>query len=350
MSRCKVVQIGAGGWGMHHVHTYTRIENMELAAICDLNEERLSAAVNQYGMRGYTDYQEMLTKEKPDIVHAITPPNIPRHIWVEPVADAGAKALVIDKPLALKPLEADQLEQAQKETGLKIIVNHQRRYFESSYKFRELVDNGQLGDIHFVRASTQGTIMDMATHMMDLAQMAVGDAPLRAVWASVEGNHYDNPKLRCPESLVATYTFEGGTRVFFESTIEAFGSKDFPGCKPKCSLDVWGTKGRYWKREYGTWGYQIEGEERCFSKETDFDKDAHEEPHAAMAVSFMALADWVEDDSKPHMGRLEVAKMGFDAIMSAYRSALLSRRLSEPQDSLKLSEEEWEALRDRLVK
>ena len=63
----------------------------------------------------------------------------------------------------------------------------------------------------------------------------------------------------------------------------------------------------------------------------------------------MALADWVEDDNKPHMGRLEVAKMGFDSIMSAYRSALLSRRLSEPQDSLKLSEEEWEALRDRLV-
>ena len=57
--------------------------------------------------RGYTDYVEMLKKEKPDIIHAVTEPTVPRHIWVEPAAEAGVKALVIEKPLALRPSEAE---------------------------------------------------------------------------------------------------------------------------------------------------------------------------------------------------------------------------------------------------
>ena len=94
--------IVGGRRGVHHARCYESIENMEVIAICEIDAERLKNAANELNVTGYTDYKEMLKIEKPDIVHAVTDPTVPRHIWVEPAADAGVKALVIEKPIALK--------------------------------------------------------------------------------------------------------------------------------------------------------------------------------------------------------------------------------------------------------
>jgi len=131
---------------------------MKVIAICEIDEERLRTAVEELNIPGYTDYVEMLETEKPDIVHAVTEPTVPRHIWVEPAAAAGVKALVIEKPLALRPSEAEALAVAHEKTGLKIIVNHQRRYLPFAEKLLEFFANDSLGDIHFIRACTEATL------------------------------------------------------------------------------------------------------------------------------------------------------------------------------------------------
>ena len=95
--------IVGGRRGVHHARRYEGIENMKVVAICEIDDERLKTAVEELKIPGYKDYAEMLEKEKPDIVHAVTEPTVPRHIWVEPAAEAGVKALVIEKPLALRP-------------------------------------------------------------------------------------------------------------------------------------------------------------------------------------------------------------------------------------------------------
>jgi predicted dehydrogenase len=329
--------------GIHHAKAYGTLENMKVVAICEMDEERRKAAENALGVKGYANYEEMLDKEKPDIVHAVTMPMIPRHIWVEPAAKAGVKALVIEKPIALKPLEAEALYQVQEKTGLKIIVNHQRRYMPFSDKMRIFHAEGTLGDIHFVRACTQGEITDMDTHLMDLVLLAVGDVPPIAVLATIEGGEtYKHAYLNCPENMFAVYTFTGGIRVFFESARQAFGTADFPNSDPRCNIDIWGTKGRIWWRENGTWGYQIEGMARQFIGRSVFGKD----DLPAQYRFTKAIAEWLDDDNKLHHCRFELAKMGFDAIMGGYRSALEGKRLDFPA---KLTEEEWEKLRDKLT-
>jgi hypothetical protein len=111
-------------------------------------------------------------------------------------------------------------------------------------KLREFQAEGKLGDVHFVRASTQGEITDMDTHLMDLVLLAVGDAPPTAVWAAIEGGEtYRHAYLNCPENLMAIYTFTGGIRVFFESTQKALGTADFPDSNPRCNIDIWAHMG-----------------------------------------------------------------------------------------------------------
>jgi predicted dehydrogenase len=284
----------------------------------------------------------MLEKERPDIVHAVTMPTIPRHIWVEPAAKAGVKALVIEKPIALRPKESEALAAAQQKTGLKIIVNHQRRYMPFSEKLRSFLADDSLGEVHFIRASTQGEITDMDTHLMDLVLLAVGDVPITAVWAAVEGGEtYKQAYLNCPENLMAIYTFEGGVRVFFESTRKALGTVDFPDSNPRCNIDICGTKGRRWWRENGSWGYQIDGMAQPFIQKTNFGQD----DMPAQRALTQALAAWMEDETRPHFCRFELAKLGFDLIMAAYRSALLGHSITWPP---LLTDAEWEQLRDKL--
>jgi predicted dehydrogenase len=325
--------------GVHHAQAYRGIPNMRVVAVCDVDEARRRAAAHALGVPAYSDYEDMLREERPDIVHAVTMPTIPRSVWVQPASDAGVRALVVEKPLALRPAEAEALADVVQETGLKVIVNHQRRYMPFASKLRELLDAG-LHDAHFVRASTEGEVMDMATHLMDVVLLAVGDAAPESVWATVSGGEtYGHAYLNCPEDLVATYTFPRGLRVFFESTRRALGTRDFPGSNARCSVDIWATHGRFWWRENGSWGYGVAGAQP-FVASSGFNVD----DMPAQRKFTRAIADWLDDERAPHQCRLELALVGFQAIMSAYRSALLGRRLPLPSA---LSDDEWQQLRDR---
>jgi len=329
--------------GLHHAKAYQGLENMKVVALCEIDDERRRAGEKELGVKGYANYEEMLEKERPDIVHAVTMPMVPRFIWVEPAAAAGVKALVIEKPIALRPSEGEALAQAQEKTGLKVIVNHQRRYMPFADKLRELKAERKLGDVHFVRASTQGEITDMDTHLMDLVLLAVGDVPPTAVWAAIEGGEtYKHAHLNCPENMMAIYTFSGGIRVFFESAREALGTADFPDSNPRCNIDVWTTKGRIWWRENGSWGYQVDDMPRQFVEWTNFGED----DMPAQRRFTQAIASWLDDESELHHCRFELARLGFDAIMAAYRSALVGQRVSWPP---RLTDVEWEQLRDKLT-
>lgn len=329
--------------GVHHARAYQDLGNMEVVAICEIDDQRRAHAEAELNVAGYADYEEMLKQEQPDIVHAVTMPTVPRYIWIEPAAQAGVRALVIEKPIALRPEEAERLDSAKEGTDLKIIVNHQRRYMPFADKIREFQAEGKLGEVHFVRASTQGEIMDMDTHLMDLVLLAVGDVPPTHVWATIEGGEtYQTDLLNCPENLIAVYTFPHGIRVFFESTREALGTADFSGSNPRCNIDIWATKGRMWWRENGSWGYLLDGESQQFIEPTNFGQD----DMVAQRRLTQAIATWLSDESQSHHCRYKFAKLGFDAIMAAYRSALKGERLTIPPY---LRDEEWEQLRLRLT-
>ena len=335
--------IVGGRRGGHHAAAYQGLKNMKVVALCETDNQRRKDIANILNVTGYTDYEEMLEKEKPDIVHAVTMPTIPRHIWVESAAKAGVRALVIEKPIALRPREAELLDIAKRQTNLKIIVNHQRRYLPFADQLRQLQQEDRLGQIHFVRASTEGEITDMDTHLMDLVLLSIGDVPPTAVWATIDGcETYQMDWLNCPENLMAVYTFDGGIRVFFESTRQALGTADFPASNPRCNIDIWGTKGRIWWRENGSWGYLLDEKENQFIESTDF---SHDDMIAQQRFT-QAIATWLEDESQPHHCRYSLAKLGFTTIMAAYRSALIGKKVSIPPY---LQDTEWERLRKNLI-
>jgi len=100
MNKCAF--LGCGGRARGHAAAYQHVKGGRLAAVCDMNEERLHPFAEEFGFENrYTSYEEMLEKEKPDVLHIVTPPNL-RYSLMKVASDAGVPACVIEKPIALQ--------------------------------------------------------------------------------------------------------------------------------------------------------------------------------------------------------------------------------------------------------
>ena len=55
----KIGFVGTGGIANSHLRNLAEMENVGIAALCDIDESRANAAVETYGGRAYTDYRKM---------------------------------------------------------------------------------------------------------------------------------------------------------------------------------------------------------------------------------------------------------------------------------------------------
>ncbi len=342
--------------GLHHARGYESLEHRaQVVALAEVDADRRRAAGERLGLRVrlYGDWQEMLEAEQPDVLHVVTNPRIPRADWVRPAAAAGVSVLALEKPIALVPSDAARLYEAADETGLKIAVNLQRRYMPFADELLALLDDRKagLGEVQFVRASLHGHVTDMYPHLLDLVILALAGVPPSHVWAAAEGRDPD-PVSSGPRLLMAEFSFGNGARAFYEACPEdgrAFGRLDFPAHYPaglpswapgRCNLDIWAERGRLWWREYGVWGYEVEGRPPHRAP-TSF---LHDDLPAQRAYS-AALLDWIE--GVPHRCSLSAARGALDLQHGALRSALKGRRLAFP-DAGELTDLEYSDLLDSL--
>ena len=71
----KTAILGCRGRARAHANAYQSVKGGKLAAICDMNEERLNEFGDEFDISSrYTDLDAMLEKEKPDVLHIVTAP------------------------------------------------------------------------------------------------------------------------------------------------------------------------------------------------------------------------------------------------------------------------------------
>ena len=77
-SNVRVAMIGAGSMSnMVHYPSLASFDDVEIAAICDIDTQRLHATADRYGVdRRYVDYRKMIEEVAPDAVYAIGQPHI----------------------------------------------------------------------------------------------------------------------------------------------------------------------------------------------------------------------------------------------------------------------------------
>ncbi|WP_222429942.1 Gfo/Idh/MocA family protein [Paenibacillus cremeus] len=148
-NKVKVCFIGAGGHSFRNIYPTFQYAPVDLAAICDVNAERAAAYARQFGAKAhYTDYREMLQKEKPDAVFIVTSYHPDGRVQATDIALEALRAGVhvwMEKPTASSVHEVQQLIQASRESGRFAMSGLKKVFFPAIAKAKEIISSPEFG-------------------------------------------------------------------------------------------------------------------------------------------------------------------------------------------------------------
>ena len=140
----KINRIGSVGlgsiWNGVHAPGIQRSPNLELVAICDIDEEKLQAAGEKYGIppeRRFTDYHALINCPDVEAVDICTSNDA--HFEIAMAAVEAGKPYDLEKPITMTAEQADTLAKATEEKGLKNMVCFSYRFKAAARYARDLI-------------------------------------------------------------------------------------------------------------------------------------------------------------------------------------------------------------------
>ncbi len=141
----KLAIIGAGQFSYNHKKAIRKNSGCDLVAICDLLEDNARRLAEGTEAVIYTDYHEMLKKEKIDGAILNLPHFLHKSVSVD-CLNAGV-AVLVEKPMALDVSECDEMIAASKASGAPLTVGHLAGYLPSMVALKKIIDEGTLGTL-----------------------------------------------------------------------------------------------------------------------------------------------------------------------------------------------------------
>ena len=213
--------IGYGNMGSWHAENInSRIENLEVVAVYDIEEERKALACEK-GLMVY-DSAEELYKSDVDLIIVATPNNFHKQYCID--AMRAGKNVVCEKPACMDCEELEEVIRVSEETG-KLYTVHQNRRFDSDYAtMKEIIDKEMLGKLYFLDsrlysnrgssgkwrstyAAGGGTLYDWGIHMIDQVLCLIDSEP-KYVFAQLQNVRFPEVDDVCRVNI----GFENGVK------------------------------------------------------------------------------------------------------------------------------------------
>ena len=213
----KVAVIGVGSMGKNHARVYSELPEADLVAVADADQKLVAATAGKHGARAYTDYREMLEKEKPDAVSVVVPTAMHEEVGMAAL-DAGAHVLM-EKPIAATVEEGQRLIEKARAVKKQLMVGHIVRFNPAMQALKQKLADGDLGRIFQVfcrragpfpsRIRDVGVVVDLAPHDVDVMRFLIGAEPLRVYAETEQRIHTDHEDLvwgllRFPDGVVGS--------------------------------------------------------------------------------------------------------------------------------------------------
>lgn len=237
--------------------------------VCDINENAARQIADKNGFRYYSDVHKMAEKEKFDVFSILTPSGTHSSLLLQLIK--YKKDFVVEKPMALKIEDADQIIKMCDEKGLKVFVVQQNRFNLPVRKLKEAIDNGRFGKIVMgtvrVRwcrdqdyydakpwrgtwAQDGGVLTNQASHHIDMLVWMLGDVESVMAMTSTR-----LANIEAEDTGIALVRFYSGALGVIEATT-ATRPKDIEG-----SISILGENGAveiggYFMNELKTWQFR----------------------------------------------------------------------------------------------
>lgn len=248
MVKKKVAIIGGGQVAEKvHIPNYKAREELEIVAVFSPNYDRARSFAERNGIpHYYTDAEEMLTVEKPDIVSVCTPNRF--HYENVMLALEFGCDVMCEKPPAISADEAKKMQETAEKNNCLLAYDFHHRFAEDVKILHEKVEEGVLGDIYVVKAKALrrcgipgwgsftdkkvqggGPLIDLGAHMLDAALYVLGFPKIEKVTAKMyqkigtRKSHgtlgeWDPAKFEVEDSLFGFIELEGGRLLQLETS------------------------------------------------------------------------------------------------------------------------------------
>jgi predicted dehydrogenase len=330
----RVALVGCGPRGTGHARAYGRVPSLSLVACCDVDQGRLDAFADQFQIPlRFTDLQEMLDHVRPHLVDIVTPPEVRRPL-IEMSLPFRPKAILVEKPLGLRPEEGYQILDACRDAGVPLFVNHQLHFFEPLRRFRDLLREGVIGEVRFLRATTRWSLLEHGTHLFDLVDFLFEDElGFREILAQTVGAETDPSLPDSPFYTSGIIACDRDVHVYFECGPRAPQWPGSPSPWHQFGVEIVGTR--------GVAGCSLNRGWWCRSDTVQEDETyVHDEHDDNAEVRLLESLVEALPDPTGHPNHADRSALSFDLVMAAQRASLwrswvdISKRVSDVEIDL----------------
>ena len=190
--RIRVAVVGTGAWwGRQHAIAFSSRTDTELCAIAGRTKERTEARAREFAVAGYTDLDEMLDREQPDLVSVC----LPNEGHFEPTLDIirAGFPLLVEKPLVFELDQADTLLAEAAERDVFFAINFNHRYARPMRMAADALAADRLGQLTFATwrfggdpgtsSHPHANLIETQCHGLDLLEHLCG--PIESVMAQL---------------------------------------------------------------------------------------------------------------------------------------------------------------------
>lgn len=186
--------VGCGRISRNHFGALEKhADNMELAAVCDIDHGVMQAHEEKYRVAGYTRIEDMLAEAKPDLIALCTPSGL--HPGQTILAARRGIHVMTEKPMATRWSDGLQMVKACDEARVRLFVVKQNRRNPTLQLLKRAIDEKRFGRIHMVQINVfwtrpqeyydsakwrgtweldGGAFMNQASHYVDLIDWLIG--------------------------------------------------------------------------------------------------------------------------------------------------------------------------------
>lgn len=242
--------IGTGGVGEKLLRTFHQHPEVEVRAICDVNQERLAQLSQELSsVAGYTDYRQLLEQDDLDLIYLGVPPKLHHPIAMDILN--SKKHILCEKPLANSLAEAKELLAAAQEAGIVHAMNFPTYYRKACREMARRIKTGELGEVRRIEVQAYlpqwprvwqqnpwiagreqgGFVREVLPHFIHLTHKLFG--PIIHVDSTIE---YPLDPKACETGMIASLRLQDGTPMLMNGVSQI-------ALEERIAYTVYGTRG-----------------------------------------------------------------------------------------------------------
>ncbi|MBH0202654.1 MAG: Gfo/Idh/MocA family oxidoreductase [Nitrospira sp.] len=284
MVKLRAGVIGVGHLGQHHARLYASLPDSTLVGVIDQDQGRASVIAQQHGAQVFSDLPDFL--KQVDVVSVAVPTS--DHYSVAKACLEAGKHVLVEKPIAVLPIEARELVELAKRHRRTLQVGHSERFNPIMQVMRPHIRKPVLFECHRLgtysgRGTDVDVVLDVMIHDLDLV-LSCDSGPVEDVQATgitvlSSTSDVSNARIQFRSGCVANLTAsrfspkamrqwhifqgDGSVSIDFQSRQGVIGRRSVePGGKPMAIEEVQAGDGEPLRQQLESFLHAIRSESR----------------------------------------------------------------------------------------